>query len=300
MLALVGLLAVGRAQARADTSADDSGATFDHRWRSLAVTGGIFGVLYGYTYLAWYSRGENAPTLHFQEEGWFGLDTYAGGADKLGHAWSNYALVRGVAGIIEWGGSSQRSALASATGMTVAFFVVAEIKDGYRPEYGFAWGDILFNLSGDAFGILMDTQPELDRRFDFRVEYWPSKPFRDAIVERGPFNSPEDYTGQRYFLDYHLSTIDGLQRSHYFAWSRFVDVSLGFQAAHFKPDYGDGADHEQDIFVGLTLNLQEIIDETLHPGTGTRSLRFAAEIVQIPFTTLRLGGFVRSAPDLVP
>jgi hypothetical protein len=296
---LVALLALAPGRVRAEPPADPQPA-LDHRGRALAIAGGIFATLYGYTYLAWYARGENAPSMHFQEEGYFGVDTYAGGADKLGHAWGNYALVRGVSGILEWGGFSRRTSLLTATGMTLTFFTVSEIKDGYRPEYGFAWGDMLFNAGGEALGVLLETVPRLDEMFDYRVEYWPSKPFRNAIVERGPFNSPEDYTGQRYFLAYHLGSIRTLRQGPYLGWSRFVDVALGFHAAHYKPEAGDSADHQQDLFVGLTFDLQALVDELVRPSPGQRALRFTAEIVQLPFTTLRLGGVERSTPDLEP
>jgi hypothetical protein len=236
------------------------------------------------------------------------MDTYAGGADKIGHMWGNYSIVRGISGILEWGGWSKKMALTTATGMTLGFFVVAEIKDGYKPQYGFSWGDIIFNVSGEALGLLFETQPKLDEMLDFKIEYFPSKAFRDSIGTDGPFNSSEDYTGQRFFVSYHLSTIDALRQSRYFGWSEYLDVSVGYQAAHFRPEYADPNDHKQDLFVGLQLNVQRIVDNALmpsarsgkKPGGGTRALHFCTEIFQVPFTTLRVGGLERTGPDLDP
>jgi hypothetical protein len=276
-----------------------------HKKLSLGIAAGIYGALYGYTYLAWYARTEDSPTLHFHDEGFFGMDTYAGGADKLGHMWGNYAMVRGVSRILEWGGWSKTMSLTSAAGMTLGFFMLSEIKDGYKPQYGFSWGDVGFNVAGEALAVLMEASPTVDRMFDFKVAYFPSKAFRDSVSEEGPFNSPEDYTGQRFLLAYHLSTIDTLRESQYFGWTSYMDVAIGFDALHFKPEAADPNDHKQDLFVGVSLNVQQIIDRTLMPsprshaevGTGPRALRFAAEIIQVPYTTFRLGGFSRTAPD---
>jgi Predicted periplasmic lipoprotein (DUF2279) len=279
-----------------------------HKGLSLGISAGIFGVLYGYTYMAWYLRSDESPDFHLHDEGWFAVDTYAGGADKIGHAWANYALVRGVSSILEWGGWQKKMALATATGSTMAFFLMSEIKDGYHENYGFSWGDVVMNLTGTGLGVLMELSPEVDRRFDFRVEYWPSKPFRDAIADRGPFNSPEDYSGQRFFLAYHLSSIETLRESDYFGWSEYMDLAVGFHANHYKPEDTDSGDHEQELFLGVSLNLQTVIDKAFAPppsslrksGTGTRALRFTAEIVQLPYTLIDVGGVSRSIPDPQP
>ncbi len=280
----------------------------EHRKLALGIAGGVYGILYGYTYIAWYRRGEDSPTFQFHDEGWFGMDTYAGGADKLGHLWSNYALVRGVSGVLEWGGYSKKVSLMASTGLALGFFTLAEVKDAYKMQYGFSWSDMVMNLTGDALAIALELSPELDSMFDLRAEYFPSKPFRDSIAEEGPFNSSEDYTGQRYFLAFHLAAIEPLRENRYLGWTEYFDVSVGFQAAHFKPEYADPADHSQSLFVGVALNFQRVIDNVLMPpplsgrqaGTGVRALRMASELIQVPYTTLRLGGFERTGPDLDP
>lgn len=275
----------------------------DHKALSLGIVGGTYGFLWGFTYLAWYLNSEGSPSFHFNDEGWFGMDTYAGGADKMGHVWGNYAVVRGVSGILEWGGWGKTMSLLTATGLTTGFFVTTEIEDGYRQQYGFAWNDIAMNLTGSVLAVLMEVSPPLDRRFDFRLEYFPSKPFRESVAENGPFNSPEDYTGQRFFLAYHLSTIDPMRESDVLFWTQYLDLSLGFHAAHFKPEEKEPVDHAQDLFVGVTVNVQQILDNTVMTGprsTGGRVIGFTNEIYQLPYTTLRLGGVSRSEPAGTP
>jgi hypothetical protein len=276
-----------------------------HKALTLAITGGLYLALYGYTYLAWYERGEDSPTFHFENDGWFGVNSYAGGADKLGHMWTNYALVSGVSSILEWGGWSKKFAVPVAVGAAASFFTLVEIKDGYKPKYGgFSWSDMAFNGIGEALGVVMALFPEVDDRFDLRLEYFPSPAYRANFSNDG-INSAEDYSGQRVLLAYHLSTIESLQESRATSWLRFIDVVGGFQAAHYKPDQLDSADHQQDVYIGVTLNLQAVIDEWMVPAGGyrdasgwVRSLRFAAGIVQLPYTTLRVNVWDRSTPDL--
>ena len=280
----------------------------EHKLLSLGIVGGVYGVLYGYTYMAWYFRADDSPTLQFHDEGFFGVHTYAGGADKVGHAWGNYALVRGISGIMEWGGYSKKVSLVSATSATFAFFLMSEIKDGYAKDYGFSWADMVANVTGESLGLLMEASPRLDRMFDFRLEYFPSKPFRESISKKGPFNSPEDYTGQRFLLAYHLASIDPLRDSHYFGWSQYVDVAVGFHAAHYKPEDTDSEPHTQELFVGVSLNLQRFVDNTFmpkrgeraFPSTGARALHYTTEIVQVPYTLVPVGGVSRSIPDPEP
>lgn len=273
----------------------------DHRVLSMAITGGVFGALYGWNYLAWYLHADNSPSLRFHDEGWFGIRTYAGGADKLGHAWANYAIGRGAAGILEWGGWGQRTSVATATAATFGFFLMTELKDGYTKDYGFSWGDVVANLAGNLFGVAFEAWPALDRAIDLRLEYWPSKPFRRSIASKGPFNSSEDYTGQRFFVAYHLSSLGALRDSHFFGWTQYIDLCLGFHAAHYKPDDTDSAPHTQELFAGLSLNLQRVVENTMmtsaRASAGVRALHFATELYQVPYTALKLVQVSRSTPD---
>ena len=308
LLAVAIMAAPLRAHASGDTDASrwsaatNRSAPVEHKALSLGIVGGTYGFLWGFTYLAWYLNSEGAPSFHTADEGWFGMDTYAGGADKMGHLWGNYAVVRGVSGILAWGGWSKEVSLLTATGLTLGLFTTTELEDGYREEYGFSWNDMAMNVTGEVFAVLMETSPWLDRRFDFRLEYWPSKPFRQSAAEDGPFNSPEDYTGQRFLLAYHLATIGPLRESSVLCWTKYLDLSLGFQAAHFKPEDHDTNAHAQDLFAGISVNVQQILDDTIMTGrgprgAGTRAIGFVNEIYQPPYTTLRVGGVGRTDPS---
>jgi hypothetical protein len=265
---------------------------------TAAATGGLYLGLGTWLTLAWWSDSGDEVSFHTRSEGWFGKDSYAGGADKLGHAWINYALVRGVHGMLVHGGWDDRGSMLVSGGLSFAFWAASEVKDGYYGAYGFSTEDMLSNLSGIALGVAFEAWPELDRRLDFRLEYLPSGAFIDAVNENGPFNVPEDYDGQTYLLCYHLASHEFSQNTDYLAWTRYVDLTAGFNALHYKPiPEMDDARRQQNLFLGISLNLQPLLDGTT--SGGGRALRFLTEVYQVPYTTLRVGSLDRSAPQPV-
>lgn len=261
---------------------------------ALVTTGLLYAGLYGWTYLAWYQRNPESEGFEFIDEGWFGEDTYAGGADKIGHFYANYALTRTVSGILEWGGYPRRTALPAALGLTAGFFLMSEIKDGYHHNYGFSWGDVVVNLLGDATAVLFELNPRVDEMFDIRLQYFPSPGYIDAISEGNPFNSPEDYSGQSYLLAYHLSSNKSVRESPTFGWLQWFDVTLGYRAVNYLPE--NDKPHVQQLYVGFAVSLQHLVDRYVmprgegagkqQPSTGARALRFATEIYQPPYTSL--------------
>ena len=109
----------------------------------------------------------------------FGVETYAGGADKLGHAWATMALARMGSAILREGGwDSTRSTIVSAVASELLFLNV-EIRDGFYFEFSF--GDLSMDTVGMVAAILLDLSPRLDEMFDFRVQYFPSARYIDNL-----------------------------------------------------------------------------------------------------------------------
>lgn len=261
-----------------------------HPALSLAVVGGTYATAVAYTYLAWYRRSENSDTLGFREEGLFGHDTYAGGADKLGHAWSNYVLTRGISGVLSWGGVSRPASLATSASLAFGFFALIELKDGYEPKYGFSWGDVLFNAGGIGLGLGAELFPALDEFFAFRLQYWPSQAFVRQVNSGGAVNVAEDYSGQAFLVSYHLSSIATLREG--LAWPQFVDLTLGYRALNYEPPSASQP-RIQELFFGLSLNLQRVVDRAFSGAparapAGVRAIRFTTQVLAPPFTTLEV------------
>ena len=272
--------------------------------------GGLYAGFIGWTYLAWYRR----PSHEFRwadpktdgswkiwtEEGWFGKNGYAGGSDKMGHLWATLGLARlGTEMLNQWGGYDRLTSAIIGTALSEALFFGVEMRDG--TSYSFSQGDFTFDSIGAGLAFAQSMWPKLDEAIDFRVEYFPSKAYRDRLRKKTDLDIAEDYSGQTYHLAFHLGAIHKLRDWDYGSWSRYVDLTLGFETRGYKPDpltpiypdvcmmFGQNCDfsHERNLFVGLTLNAQGVFDRLLH-GPARKITHGAFEVFSIPYTTLRV------------
>jgi hypothetical protein len=275
----------------------------DRRWLSLGAVGGLYAGLSTWAYFAWYYNVPNLQSFKVGGDGWFGPETYAGGADKLGHVWANLALARGTAELLRWGGWKPLPASAIGAGLSWAFFFFVEIKDGYY--YQLSPGDLAGNTAGALLAMAMTNWPAVDDALDFRVQYYPSEEYLTALRDDGDIDVAEDYSGQTYLLAFHLSALPDLR--DYGAWkylSRYVDVAVGYETRRYRPvpEDRESAVRKQSMYIGLTLNLQGVIDHALKGRRG--GAKFARqighgvfELMNAPYTTLPLLGGSRSPDD---
>ncbi len=279
------------------------------KWGSLAGVSGVYAGAATYMYFAWYHGQPGRPAFRVGGDGWFGAQTYAGGADKLGHAWAGLALSRVSGEILDWGGWERWRAGVIGSGLTVGLLTLFEVKDGYHTE--FSPGDAVFNVLGAGLNAAMMAWPPLDELLDLRVEYFPSREYRALVRgERPPpdpaaphqvsLNFVEDYSGQRYLVALHLGALPGLRGR---AWARLVDVAVGYEADGYKPEPLDGGGgRSQHLFAAVSVNLQGAIDLALADRTdgvasGARAVgHLVFELVNPPFGSFVLAGGTRS-PD---
>jgi hypothetical protein len=265
---------------------------------TAAAVGAFYGTFGTWAYFAWYYHQDRNPHFLVGGDGSFGVNTYAGGADKLGHFWANMTLTRLAYQILRAGHWDPLPAKAIAFGWAAAFFFVVEVKDGYF--YQFSYGDELANLLGAGLAVAFESSPTLDRLFDVRVEYWPSKEYKAILdgaagADVNSANVAEDYSGQTYLLALHLGAIHGLGERRWTRFTRYLDGVVGYRTEHYKPDLNDPMFERgrptQELSLGLSLNLQGVIDDVL-AGHGTRRHVRAAfhaltEVFNPPFGSLR-------------
>lgn len=233
-------------------------AATDRFWTGWTLMAGSYAVMGAYTYYSWY-QAEDPVAFSVTNDGWFGKDTYAGGADKLGHFFANYVITRTGYEVLTWSGLSRDKALASSLALDALFFTAIEIKDGLTENLGFSWGDIAANLCGNLLAAAFVFNPALDRSLDFRLEYSPSREYLDAIEESGTVNAVEDYTGMTYGLWYHLGEVPGLKKVPALSWLRFVDIGVTYGTRYYRPHPSDDRPPRQELAAGLTLNVAAIV-----------------------------------------
>jgi hypothetical protein len=216
------------------SSSIDGAASSEHKLPATLTLGGIYAGFTTWTYFAWYRKHKPLKEFKVGGDGWFGAKTYAGGADKMGHAWATMGLARaGTELLYQWGGYSRLTSTLASTALSELLFLGVEVKDGFF--YEFSLSDATFDTLGAVAAVALSLSPRLDELFDFRVEYWPSHEYRHQF-RGGNVNIAEDYSGETYLLAFHLGAIHRLRDASWGGWSRFVDVALGYGTRGYKPD----------------------------------------------------------------
>jgi hypothetical protein len=299
-LALTVAVATGDARGECDLRREDEpclwldrGATLpaleaeaapDNRWRAAAAVGGLYVGFSAWAYLAWYRNVESLDEFGWGGDGYFGRNTYAGGADKLGHAWATYTLGRATTGVLSLGGFGRTTAAVAGAGLSWALFLAVEVKDGFY--YRFSPGDLVLNSGGAALAAGLSLVPALDRAIDFRVQYWPSDEYLG--LWRGEYhgarkgnslNIAEDYSGETYLLALHGAAVPrprGVPTALATALD-YLDVAIGFETRNYKPDAPATELPWQHVFVGVSVNLQRVLDRGL-AGRRSRAARVTREV----------------------
>ena len=87
-----------------------------------------------------------------------------------------------------------------------------------------------------------------------------------------------------------LARLDGECASD---WSKYADLVVGFEAVHYEPSEMPVAIHRQTQYVGLSLNMQAVLESLFKPSRGRTVGRGIAEVYSLPYTTLHLADYNR-------
>lgn len=220
----------------------------------------------------------SSHSFHSTAEGWFGLNTENGGADKLGHAFSGYLITNGLAEqLLRQGRSPKQAALTSALN-TQALLTYVEIYDGYSVNHGWSMEDLVMNMVGSGAAYLRQATPGLRDKLDFRLEYQPSG-------YKG-FSAITDYAGQKYVLTVKLSGFNELRNT---SW-RYVELQTGYYTRGFSRDeQARGQTRSRHSFVGIGLNWSELLfgQRANNEAGARRGGRLFFEHIQVPYTATR-------------
>lgn len=234
--------------------------------------------LYGWK--KWWGDGFSG---HFnsRSEHWFGRRTYAGGADKLGHFFMNYAGTRLMTKAFNWAGNDPAASLDMAAWLTLGIFTGVEVLDGYAKKWHFSKEDALINAAGVAAGVLLESRPVLDKLIDLRILYQPS---RENGRRFEPFG---DYSGQTYLLVAKASGVDALRHHPVL---RYLEVAVGYRARGYSDVGGRLVEvGTRSLYAGVSLNLSELLGQTIFRrshGTAQAVADTVLEYVQVPGTAV--------------
>ena len=140
------------------------------RWKNAAVIGGIAATVGIYGATNWWEDGFSG-SFQTDNEGWFGQNTYEGGADKAGHAYGTYVMTRLLTRTFEAVGNDPGRALRLGTWTSLGVMTGVEVIDGFSKKYSFSMEDVVMNTAGAAFAVLSEAVPGVDALLDFRLLY---------------------------------------------------------------------------------------------------------------------------------
>lgn len=262
-------------------------AETDRRMLGWSLVGGSYATMGAYAFYSWYDS-EAPRSFFFHDEGWFGGDTYAGGADKVGHFFSSYVITRAGYDVLAWAGVPRDRALSASIALDALFFTAIEVKDGFTEKLGFSWGDFAANFCGSLLAAAFVRHPSLDRALDVRLQYYPSREYLDTVNREGSINAVEDYTGMTFGLWYHLGEIPGLERRAGLAWLRYFDVGVTYGSRYYRPRPAQYREPERQFSAALGLNLGQVARSLAGgrlPGV-VKATDWVFEYFTVPGTTL--------------
>jgi hypothetical protein len=220
----------------------------------------------------------SSKSFNWNPEGWFDEDTGSGGADKLGHAFSSYALTNVLADrLLRHERSPQRAALSAAL-TTQAIMIYVEVFDGFSLDHGFSYEDVVMNLLGTGLAYARTVNPKVRNLIDFRLEYQPSG--------YTGFRPLSDYSGQTYLLALKLGGFEALRETPL----RFLDLQTGYYTRGFSSaEQADALERSRYGFVGIGLNLSELLfgRRKPHEAELKNAGRLFFDHIQLPYTSAR-------------
>ncbi|RTZ64270.1 MAG: hypothetical protein DSZ29_05630 [Aquificaceae bacterium] len=220
------------------------------KWELGGLTAGIL-----YLGLKEWRWGSN-KTFKFNNEGFFGMDTGSGGADKLGHLYSTYVMDEFLTDRLYYKTGNLQDAAMKGAIFSAGLMLFVETFDGLSEDHGFSYEDVIMNTTGIGISYLKNTVPGLRNKLDLRVEYHRSQGDKGHPVT--------DYTGYNYSAVLKLGGFKSLRTTPL----KYVELQLGYHAEGFKKDDRPYFKKKKTrLYAGIGLDLSEVLFKPLKKQT---------------------------------
>lgn len=222
--------------------------------------------------IAWKFSTKWSGSFNTKDEGWFGKETYAGGADKLGHMYTDFILGRSLFRLYQAHHYSRQDSIFYAFISGSIARTLMEVADGFT-TYHFSYGDLLFNMIGSTSNALLLLDEDIADTFYMSWSYLSSTEAQAGYHD--PFDFSTDYSGMVFGLN---ADIYGLRRmigSNSTSWSDYTFVGIDYYTRQFRQPDDDKRERFIGVSYGLALHRLSAEDSVIAP-----MLRF----VKLPFT----------------
>ncbi|MEQ8273915.1 MAG: DUF2279 domain-containing protein [Deltaproteobacteria bacterium] len=247
----------------------------------IGITAGVTALIGAWAVDAWWSDG--LEPFSFRDAGAFGQDTYAGGADKMGHAYSMYVVTHSVYSLYRWLGMTKVNAAlwTGAIAFTVSNWV--ELIDGFT-QYGFEGGDVIANSLGIGLGLLTKLSPRAESLVGFRLSYVPSPDFLQN--EKSVLKWINDYTGMTYYLDVKgKGVLELMDRDP--GLFRYVQAGIAFNTDQYSP-VKRWEERRRNLGVHVGVSMSEVLRAWGDGDEGVEPIATFFDYYAVPFLNFAL------------
>ncbi len=250
-------------------AAEEFGSSISKEKRLIYTNVAMSVAILGWGYTQWnYTQ----QSFRFSDEGWFEKESDEGGADKLGHLFTNYTITHIAASLFEsWGYSTEDAALYAALSSIFQSVIVMELGDGTGAGYGFSREDVIADIVGSLLGYIWYRYPSISSKIDFRVEYAPD------LNKKISSDLTTDYESMKHLLVLKASGFELFRDSY----AKYLELHMGYYGRGFYHGDSNINNRDQYIYAGVGINLSEL----LAPYMGSYSKFF--NYYQMPYSYLQ-------------
>ena len=187
----------------------------------IGAEGAIFAITIYALDRIWYRQYPKSKFHIFNDNGeWLQMD-------KLGHMIPSYYLSRLGSQTMQWAGVPRKESVIYGAGLSLLFMTTLEVKDGYSVGWGFSYGDMIANVSGNLLYSAQELgwkqqriTPQFSYHFSIYSQYRPNilgKTFFERLLK--------DYNGQTYWLSTNPTLFN--PKLNFPSW---FNITLGYNA----------------------------------------------------------------------
>ncbi|MBI2378926.1 MAG: DUF2279 domain-containing protein [Deltaproteobacteria bacterium] len=245
------------------------------------ASAGLSALVLGVGTQAWWEDG--LESFRLRETGFLGRDTYAGGADKLGHLYCTYVSMHVVAALYEELGMTSSESVWYAALFTGLLWNGFEVIDGFT-KFGFEYGDVVANTIGIGLGAVVQLVPTIGGIVGLRLGYVPSRDF--LANDRSFLKFINDYTGMTYYFDLRAK---GLFEAFDLdpGWARYVVAGPIWGTNHYSP-IRRHEERRRTFGAHLGISLAEALRDFGDGDAGVNGIARFFDFYAVPFLGVTL------------
>lgn len=206
--------------------------------------------------------------------------------DKVGHFYSTYHFSGITHQLLKKTGMEERKSAFWSSAIGAGLLLPVEVLDGFSPEFGFSYGDVIANLAGSGFFLgqhLLWQEQRIKPKFSFhQTSLAPQRPavLGDGLAEE----LLKDYNGQTYWFSFDLHAIFAKK-----GFPKWLNLAAGYGAqnmvfARHEENSQAGFSDFRQYYLGIDFDLSYIHTDK----KWLKTLLFLLDTIRLPAPALEM------------